>query len=248
MIDPRVSRALLVLTTLAAGWCRPAPAPAAQAGSLYVRPADEHGGARPHWEPYCPRPGDLVFFSDNKLFWRGAFALAGTGRPFHTGIVVAMPDGSPGILEAGAFDRATILVIALGPRLRCHEGKIWIRRLRQPISPEQSHRLTEFGLEQTTKGYAVGRILLELTPLGAHGRFGARLFGTSSLHRRRWFCSELVVAAAATVGLFDPEVMKPNTIFPRDLFIDQPCDLRAHWEPAARWSPCPEEPPPDAEP
>jgi hypothetical protein len=218
-----------------------------------ARAADDNGYLRvpvrcqdgvTRWQPqlYQPQPGDLIFYSDDSLFWRGVFLLAWTAPPFHNGIVLRLPDGRLASLEAGAYDRANVLILELGPRFRSHDGVLWVRRLRTPLSAEKSRCLTSYGLEQTTKGYALVRMILEITPLRAHGPIGSRLFGSSRLDRRNWFCSELAVAAAAVAGIFDPKVMKPNTVYPRDLFIDHPHDISGLYEPPARWTATPNAP------
>src|SRR5262249_20639349 len=136
----------------------------------------------------------------------------------------------------------------LPTRLRTHGGTVWVRRLRKPLSAEQSRRLTDFAVEQTAKHYALRRVLLEATPFKAHGPVRSHLFGSARLDRRGWFCSELTVAAGAVVGLFDPQVMKPNTVYPRDLFTDHPHDISQRWEEPAPWTWDAREPPAPAAP
>ncbi len=183
-------------------------------------------------EPYLPQPGDLVFYSHDKLRSRCLYALAHTGKPYHVGIVVNLLDGRPAILEAGPYDLVNVYLMDLRPRLRTHEGPLWIRRRCMPLTPEQSARLTHFALAQTGKGFALFRIMLEATPFRAHG---SQRFGSARVDRRCWFCSELAIAALAIAGVVDPQVIKPNTVYPRDLFCDQPFDLKPCWEEPRRW-------------
>jgi hypothetical protein len=70
----------------------------------------------------------------------------------------------------------------------------------------------------------------------ARGPLRSHLLGSPRLDQRRWFCSQLVVAAAGAAGLLDPRAIPPNSVYPRDLFVDSPWDLRPLWEPPARWS------------
>jgi len=200
-------------------------------GWLLVCP---HDPASPR-EPYLPQPGDVVFYAHDSLRSRVFYTLARTGKPYHSGIVVNLPDGRPAILEAGPYDYLHVYLMDALPRMRTHPGTVWIRRLRVPLSSEQSARLTSFALEQTGKRFALFRLVLEVTPLRAHGTLHARLFGSAQIDRPSWFCSELVVAAMAVAGLVDPHVIKPNTIYPRDLFRDCPFDLKPCWEEPRRW-------------
>lgn len=186
-------------------------------------------------EPYLPQPGDLVFYAHESLRSLFFYTLARTGKPYHSGIVVNLPDGRPAILEAGPYDYLHVYLMDALPRMRTHQGAIWVRRLRVPLSPEQSARLTAFALEQTGKRFALFRLVREVTPFRAHGWLHGQLFGSAQIDRRTWFCSELVVAAAAVAGLVDPHVVKPNTIYPRDLFRDRPFDLKPCWEEPRRW-------------
>jgi len=188
-------------------------------------------------EPYLSQPGDIVFYSHDNLRQRCLYALAHTGKPYHVGIVVNLSDGRPAILEAGPYDYVNVYLMDLLPRMRTHEGSVWVRRRRTPLTPEQSARLTDFALHQTGKRFALFRIILEITPVRAHGDSPhRRLFGSSCVDRRGWFCSELVIAALAVAGVVDPQVMKPNTIFPRDLFYDRPFDLKPCWEEPRPWT------------
>src|SRR5262249_58276617 len=55
-------------------------------------------------EPYFPQAGDIVLFTDDTILWKVGFHLAGTGHPYHSGIIVALPEGGFGSLEAGFND------------------------------------------------------------------------------------------------------------------------------------------------
>lgn len=186
-------------------------------------------------EPYLPQPGDIVLYAHKSLRSRVLYTLARTSKPYHSGIVVHLPDGRPAILEAGPYDYLHVYLLDLLPRLRTQEGPVWIRRLYQPLTPEESARLTAFALEQTGKRFALFRLMREVTPFRAHGRLHSRWFGSTRIDRRSWFCSELVVAALAVAGRIDPHVLKPNTVYPRDLFRDHPFDLKPCWEGPRRW-------------
>jgi hypothetical protein len=186
-------------------------------------------------EAYVPHPGDIILYSSHHLRSMFFYALAHTGQPYHTGVVVSLPDGRPAILEAGPYDYVSVYLMDLLPRLRTHDGSIWVRRRCVSLTPEQSARLTAFALEQTGKRFALFRVILEATPFRAHGSLHSRLFGSPRVDRRRWFCSELAIAALAVAGVVDPRIMQPNTVYPRDLFVDRPIDLKPCWEQPRLW-------------
>ena len=81
-------------------------------------------------EPYLPQPGDLVFYAHDSLRSCVFYALAHTGKPYHSGIVVNLPDGRPAILEAGPYDYLHVYLMDALPRMRTHPGAVWVRRLR----------------------------------------------------------------------------------------------------------------------
>jgi hypothetical protein len=186
--------------------------------------------------PYVPREGDLVFFAARSRLWRALFAVACAGTPTHVGIVVRAPDGHPLLLEAGSLDPTHVRVREVLPRMHDYDGPVWVRRLREPLDAEQSACLTAFAQAQSGKRYAMLRTILELTPFRTHGRVGAYVFGRPWVERRSWFCSELVVAAGAHVGLIDPHEVQPNTVYPCDLFRDERHDLSACWEEPRLWT------------
>jgi hypothetical protein len=186
-------------------------------------------------EPYLPQPGDLVFYDHWSVRARFFYTLAHTGKPYHVGVIVNLPDGRPTILEAGPYDYTHVYLMDALPRMRTHKGTIWVRRLRVPLTPEESARLTSFALKQTGKGFALVRLILEVTPFRAHGCLHSQLFGSAQTERHSWFCSELATAALAVAGRIDPHVIKPNTVYPRDLFRDCPHDLKPCWEQPRRW-------------
>jgi hypothetical protein len=237
------SFALLVLLAAIRGdgvLC-PQPRPGESVGSyLWTAARGADGGPCLRPEPYTPREGDIILYSDDSVLWRWLYALARTGPPYHVGIVTRLPDGRPAVLEAGPYDTNYVYLMDVLPRLHTHNGPAWVRRLRVPLPPDQSARLTAFALAQTNKRFALGRLALQITPLKARGPLRSHLFGSPRLDHRRWFCSQLVVAAAGAAGLLDLRAIPPNSVYPRDLFVDSPYDFLPLWEPPARWTPGPE--------
>jgi hypothetical protein len=203
------------------------------------------GTCRVQAEPYVPQPGDIIFFSnpipvvDYVLYW-----LAGSAPdPEYCVMVIATADGAPALLEC-APDTGPVpvpLVCIAEPYKRMQEycGSIHVRRLKCPLTPEQSAALTEFATNQKGKPMALLRCAALVTPFNARGSLRSKLFGKTDLHRHAWSCSELTVAAGTVAGLFDPQRHKANTILPHDLFDDKVYDLSDTWYPALEWSAAP---------
>src|SRR5262249_35844590 len=189
--------------------------------------------------PYFPQPGDMLFYDDKIPLHHIAYKVAGTDAPTHASIAFEAPDHHTVLLELTGPRAifATVQVMEADPRLRDYSGRIIMRRLRQPLLPEQSAALTDFALAQEGKGFATGRGLLQLTPFRA--RFGLRrcLFAHTYFDRCRWLCSELVVAAATAAGVLDCDSYPANAIYPRDLAFDETIDLSSIYEPPVEWRP-----------
>ena len=186
--------------------------------------------------PYCPQEGDILLFDDHNPWITKLYKLCGTGGPLHAGIVFTRPDGKPAILEAGPNFNLKVMVTEIGERLPEYKGMVLVRQLKTPLSAEQSKKLTEFCQAQEGKLYAVGRLVLQGTPLKARGKLTG-LLGKTSLDRDRWICSELVVAAAAAAGVLDGKTFPANGIYPRDLAYDEHFNLSPVYDRPALWYP-----------
>jgi hypothetical protein len=198
-------------------------------------------------EAYQPQPGDILFFSDDSLFWNIMFTLALSGHPHHVAVVVALPDGTLCSLECGWNYRLMVHLVGLPGDLEVYNGCIWVRRRRVPLTPEQSARLTAFALAQNQKPYASLRLLTQLTPFRCRGPLRTCFVGKPRGERSHWICSEMVVEAFVAVGLLDGETARPGATYPADLFfdrslnlyLDHTLDLSPGWYPPARWVPGP---------
>jgi hypothetical protein len=203
--------------------------------------SDTQAGAQV--EAYVPHEGDIVLYDDHSRMWEVLYKLAGSAMPDHAGIVVLLPDGDSYLLESGPDDGKLagpyVCLLETESRLHQFRGTIYIRRLRSPLTKEQSQRLTEFALAQEGKVYAVGRLLLQGTPFRCRGPLRSELFGKTYPNRKHWLCAELVVAAGTAAGLFDPHLHRANTMYPKDLFDDSTHDLSQTWHKPAVWSPVP---------
>lgn len=186
-------------------------------------------------ETYFPREGDILIFTYRSWFTRFVYLFAGTGPPYHAGIVVRLPDGRLATLEAAPTDDWRVYLLTLPTRLPAYQGRIWVRRIMKPLDRDESRRLTEFATDQTDKGFAFGRVLLGGTVMRPRGEWGVELFGETSLDREEWFCSELVVAASVAAGRINRQKIPANGVYPRDLFLDDPINFRETWEPPLLW-------------
>jgi hypothetical protein len=198
-------------------------------------------------EEYSPQPGDLLLPNNPSLFGTISYALAGTGRPTHSAVVFALPDGSPAVLEAWASKGAVVAVTPLRTWLDGYKGKVWCRRRKVPISAEQSACLTEFALLNDKKPYALLRVAALVTPFRHRGYFRTTYIGRPHGIRRAYYCSEIVLEALVYAGLLDPETTRPTATYPRDMFfdhsniphIDRHLGLACDWHVPAFWTWCP---------
>jgi hypothetical protein len=201
-------------------------------------------------EPYIAQPGDIFLATDRALWARAGHRMAGSGAPHHSGIVFARPDGRLAILEAGPYNSVVVETIDLLKHLSTHEGrgeKVWIRRRKTPLTPEQCKCLTEWVLAQEGKPFAVLRLIAQVTPFRTRGPIRSYFCGGPQGDRDKFFCSELVMETLGHVGLVDPATTRPSATYPRDIFFDDSHNpyLKAHldlspcWYPPARWTSCP---------
>jgi hypothetical protein len=197
--------------------------------------------------PYQPQPGDIMLCTDFKWVWTVGHDMAGAGHPHHAGIVVGMPDGQVGLLEAGPHDKAYIATAEAVPHLRSYEveGPVWLRRRRVPLTCEQSARLTEFAMKQEGKRFAVVRMFALTTPIRNRGPVRTYWLGTpKGADRSSYYCAELCMEACVYAGLLDPEKTRPSATFPHDIFMDESLNpflnknlkLYPDWDPPARWT------------
>ena len=186
-------------------------------------------------ERYRPRSGDLILFDHHIKLITNLYRYCGTTNPVHVGIIFYRRDGSPAILEAGPEAAQKVFIFDVDDRLHKYDGTILIRRLKTPLSAEQDKNLCEFSMEQEGKKYALGRLLLQLTPFRPQGTLRGQLFGRTVLDRDRWLCSELAVAAMAVAGVIDPKAYPANAMYPRDLTYDERHDLSPFYDEPALW-------------
>lgn len=249
-------RSLTAVWLAAAALFALAGAGRADDGSFLYQPAFSIDDARRGpAEPYHPQPGDLMLRLDHSRFWRVTHYMALACDPNGSGIIFARPDGTMAVLEAGPNDTLWVRQLDLIPHLREYEaeGKVWIRRRKVPLTPEQSQALTQFALAQDGKRFALIRLAGQLTPLRSRGPIRTLFVGGPHGDRHSYFCSELVCEACCAAGILDPARTRPAATYPHDLFfgrsfnpvINKWLDVNCWWHPPARWvsdPACPVEP------
>ena len=147
----------LLLTLLGAGALRGQVAPSAPPPSYLYEPAYAIDNVlRGEARPYVPQPGDILLATDSNFFWKITHDLALAFEPHNSAVVVALPDGGLGVLEAGPDDCLFVRINPLLPHLKHYseKGPVWIRKRKTPLTPEQSAALTAFaGPQRPCPGY-----------------------------------------------------------------------------------------------
>jgi hypothetical protein len=196
--------------------------------------------------PCLPQPGDIMLRLDHSVFWRVTHHMALAFDPNGSAVIFARPDGSLAVLEAGPNDCMWVKTLDMLPHLKEYAdvGRVWIRRRKVPLTPEQSRRLTEFALFADGKRFAFGRLAWQLTPFRTRGPLRTWFMGKPKCDRHAYFCSELVCESLVYAGLLDPETTRPSATYPNDLFygksynlyLNKHLEFNDHWYPPARWS------------
>src|ERR1043166_5960603 len=182
---------------------------------------------------YQPRPGDIILCDDFNRFFHVLFRMASTAPPTHAAMVIARADGTPVLLDLTGPHTLTAKVIVhdIEPRLKNYPGVVMIRRIREPLTTEQTVALRTFAEKESGKSFALPRVVLMGTPFCARTGLRKELFGKTYLTRDRWFCSEMVVAACVTAGILDGKRCCANATYPRDLAVDEMLDLSRIYHP-----------------
>lgn len=215
-------------------------------GYLYQANFDPDAPLQGPAKPYHAQPGDIFLCTDQLWIARLGHKLAGASSPHHSGLVITLPDGRPGMLESGPHDTLFVRVLDLRENLGQYldeDESIWIRRRKTPLTPEQSQILTDFALRQDGKLFAWGRVIGQLTPFRSRGPWTEWVGGPHGGDRVSYFCSELALETLLAAGLLDPNRTRPAATYPCDLFygkskntfINDHLDINAGWEPPARW-------------
>ena len=183
-----------------------AQAPATRLVPLPARVRSRLGAARAG-RAVCPAAGDIFLATDQRLWFRWGHLIAGANGVHHSGIVFALPDGElrahrgRAIRQAAGRDDGSVSSTCPStPRLG---DRVWVRRRRCPLTPEQSARLTAFACAQEGKPFALARWFGQLTPLRTPRSDQDLVRRRAARRPPAWFCSELVTECCVAAGIMD---------------------------------------------
>ncbi|QVL32921.1 hypothetical protein KIH39_03110 [Telmatocola sphagniphila] len=198
------------------------PASAAPYGFTWQPAYSIDKQARPPLNAYQPQAGDIILYSDTNFVWTLLYLIARTQPvPGHAGLVVKMPDGEMGILEAGYNDKPITKVTPITKRFYEYKGTIWIRKRKSPIGETESNALTHFAYSVAEHPYAIGRFALQLTPFRSRGLLRTNYLGKPKGLQGRYMCAEIVLEALVYAGLLSAESTRPAATYPTDMFYDK---------------------------
>src|SRR6266571_367796 len=163
--------------------------------------------------PYDLQPGDICFAVNNHWASRFGHQLSGAGLPNHSMLVFDYGDGRLGIIEAGPHSQLAIAAAEAYGHLLSYEtegSRVWVRRRRTPLTPEQVAAVSEFCREQDGKRFPGFRVSIQVTPFRSRMPLGAAWKGKVDYDKPAYFCSELVLNALAYGGVLDPDVLRPS--------------------------------------
>jgi hypothetical protein len=196
----------------------PAEAPC---GYLYRPAVDLNVVPRLPAVKYAPQAGDVLLLSDPDPLFDVLYVFAKSGMPGHCALVVTMPDGRPGMLEAGfsftPFTRLTPLDYALN----LYAGRVWVRPRQTPLTPEQDRRLTEFAVTADGGKYNMGKFANQLTFFRSRNPVVTRFVGKPVGPGRSYTCVQIVVEALVYAGAVDARTARPSATYAQDLFYDR---------------------------
>jgi hypothetical protein len=216
----------------------PRPAPAAtDPGSIWPIERTQPGPF-----VYEPQEGDLIFPTRDTLLYTLIYPIARSFHPFHSGVVVRRVTGELALLENGGAGWRVGTLQPLPSRLHheYEEGKarIWIRKIRAPLTPEQSRALTTFAEGHLGHSFVN---FCGLARLALPGRVGPRTYPD----QKSWFCSEVVAQALISSGILSPNRVLPQSVTPYELMRDRRgVDLSDKWTGPYVYSPTQGPPPP----
>jgi hypothetical protein len=194
--------------------------------------------------PYIPHEGDLLLVDSVEPIYTLTFPLARTWHPFHSILIVRRTTGDLSCFENGGDYHPYAALRPPAERLPDWMKKwywrprIFVRRIKQPPTVEESRELTAFVETQAYKPFVRNRTFLLFFIPG-------RPLPPTSPAKQRWFCSEMLAEAMVASGLRTAaQIPRPETITPHDLLVDCRLVLSDRWEAPLVYSATDQPPPP----
>ncbi|WP_149109238.1 hypothetical protein [Limnoglobus roseus] len=190
-------------------------------GYLYRPAFDLHAVPRPPAVPYTPKAGDVLLLSDPDPLFDVLYVFAKSGKPGHCAIVVTMPDGRPGMLEAGFSFTPWTRLTPLDYAISLYAGNVWVRPREVPLTPDEDRRLTEFAMQANGGAYNKKRFANQLTLFRSRNPIVTRFAGKPVGPGKTYTCVQIVVEAMVYAGLIDAKTARPAATYAQDLFYDR---------------------------
>ena len=185
-----------------------------EAGYLWSGYTPRDPGQPIAWKP---REGDIVFMTATDKPQHTTYAIGRTTHPYHIGLIVRRSNGELGILESGGGIPAVTFRPILGRfgvyDLATERRFAWVRRIRQPLTCEQSRSMTVYGEPQVGKPFSS---YARLTMFWLPGHPSPK----TTPDQEKWFCSEIVVALLQEAGVLGKTEFRHGSTTPRELFTD----------------------------
>ncbi len=148
--------------------------------------------------PWVPQEGDIVLMSHRGERQSWVYHIGRSGHPFHAALIIRQATGNLTMLEAGGSEDMRVTQLPIGYRMgkyfQYHDSPVaWVRRIKRPVTPEQSVRMARFGNTQLGKPFASAwRMWPMVLP--------TRPMPSTRPDQSSWYCSELVLETLFTAG------------------------------------------------
>jgi hypothetical protein len=189
-----------------------------EAGYLWSGYTPQNPGTPIGWKPEV---GDILFMTSPDPGQTITYALARTWHPFHIAIIARRSNGELGIFESGGGGDLRVTFRPILGRLGAYDmfaerRFTWARRIRRPLTPEQSRLITTLAEPQIDKPFVpYSRLAWFWLP----GHPAPR---PTRFDQDKWFCSDVIVAVLNEANVLPKGQFEPGSTTPRELFTDCP--------------------------